>query len=694
MRWDQLGTDNFLAFDVEVDIHEAASLVHEFNPTYLVLRDSPTNEFDPPDSVYYLVPPEFFEWDQSTAPEDGITIRDRFKPQFGRIAEVVDTASDPITRPWRKGVTTTREIVVLGPGGVVASVVSSIGDEVDRAVEAARWGDTGARDLLEAVQIENLPQRKVAIPKRRIKIPSPIRRRRIADPQHHRGERAAPTDEGDGGGGGDGGNGGDLPGGMTVALKVSFPEMVELNTEASVLIRLTDRPDEPGGLPFIAAEGDRIDVIVSPVSGFSIVGKGEGTIEVTREGEPLAVQVKLRADTEGPGKVTVFAFRDQAPLGTVTILATVIAGSPTAGSSVTPLPIPATPRVEADLNLVILQESHQGGLAFRYVVSSADGRLNLRPFGPHRIDFEPGAYIHNLFEQIQEMPDNRGQWDGASSKRIERIGASLYELLVPEELQDIMWSIRDRISSVFIQTTEPWIPWELCRLSGRSAERIEEGPFLCELYDLSRWRPEMSMKTKLTARNVGFIAPRDADLAIQATEIAMLEALRSPGRAVVDISATYDGVLAAFGGGHHDVIHFTGHGENVDPSNAMRSELDLTGESKLRPDDISGTIKNLGRTNPLVFLNACQLGQASMGLHGIGGWAEAFINADAGAFLGSHWDVSDGLAESFAAKFYEEVLTGSTLAAAVRKARLDIRRDNDPTWLAYTLYAAPGASVT
>jgi hypothetical protein len=673
MRWDQLGTHNFLAFDVELDIHEAASLVHEFNPKYLVLRDAGPNRFDPTDSVYYFVRPEFFEWDQSTAPDEGVTIKDRFEPRFGKTAEVVDTASDPAVRPWRHGVPTRDEVVVLGPGGAVASVVPSIADEIDRALRAAALGDTGERVLHDAVQIESGHHPE------------------IADPTRDRSGKDEPSlGEGDGGGGDDGGT----PGEVTVALKVSFPETVELNKEASVLIQLIDRPDEPGGLPFTANEGDRIDVIVSPVCGFSIVGRGEGTIEVTREHQPLAVQVKLHADTEGRGEVTVLAFRDRAPLGTVTILATVIAGSPTAGSSATPLPIPATPRVEADLNLVILQESYNRGLAFRYVVSSADGSLNLSPFGPHGIDIEPGAYIHGLFDQIQGLPDNRGRWDRASSQRLERIGASLFELLIPGELQKILWGIRDRISSVFIQTTEPWIPWELCRLSGKGTNGIEEGPFLCEMYDLSRWHPGTPMKTKLTARNVGFIAPRDANLAIQATEIAMLAGLSSLSRTVLDINATYDGVLTALGGGRHDVIHFTGHGANIDPTNAMRSELDLSGESKLRPDDISGVVKNLGRANPLVFLNACQLGQASMGLHGIGGWAAAFMDADAGAFLGSHWDVTDGPAASFAATFYQEALNGSTLAAAVRKARLAIRRDDDPTWLAYTLYAAPGVSVT
>ena len=432
---------------------------------------------------------------------------------------------------------------------------------------------------------------------------------------------------------------------------------------------------------------------MSPVSGFSIVGKGEGTLEVTRENQPVALQMKLRADTVGRGEVTVLAFRDQTLLGTVRIIATVIVGGSTAGSSVIPLPIPATPRVEADLNLVILQESHNGGLAFRYLVSSADGSLNLSPFGPHAINVEPGEYIHGLFDEIQELPANRGRWDKAKAQRLERIGASLFEVLMPDDLRAVLWGIQRRISSVFIQTSEPWIPWELCRLSGEGTSGLEEGPFLCEIYDLSRWYPGTGLKRELTAHNVGFIAPRDAGLADQATEITMLEGLGDPSRTVVDINATYEGVLAAFGSAGHDVIHFAGHGSNIDPTNATRSELELSGPWNLRPNDISGVVKNLGKASPLVFLNACQLGQASMGLHGIGGWANAFVNAGAAAFLGSHWDVTDKLAASFAGTFYQAALTGSTLAAAVRAARRTIRRDDDPTWLAYTLHAAPGALV-
>ena len=485
----------------------------------------------------------------------------------------------------------------------------------------------------------------------------------------------------------------DLPADPAVALKMSFPETVQVQTESSLLIELTDRPDQPGTLPFSAEEGELIDVIASPVSGFSVVGRAEGTIAITHAYQPIAIQIKLRAETEGLGEVRVLAFRNRSPIGTISIMSNVVAGEPTSNQSIARLAIPATPRVEADLNLVITQEIHRGRLALKYVVSTADGRLNLTPFGPHTIDIEPGAHIHGIFDEIEKMPQSKGRWDKDKAQRIERLGVGLTELLMPADLQAVLWGVRNRISSIFIQTDEPWIPWELCRLSGKVGGRNREGPFLCEKYDLSRWYPGIGLKMELTAKSLGYIAPPGADLPGQIGEVEMLRGLQQENRNVVDIGATYEEVLRAFGSAGHDVIHFAGHGANTDRANASRSQLDLTGDDLLHPTDISGRVKNLGRANPLVFLNACQLGQSSMGLHGIAGWAQAFVGAGASAFVGSHWSVSDGRAAQFAEEFYRNALQGSTLARSVRLARLAIRDKADPSWLSYTLVAAPNACV-
>jgi CHAT domain-containing protein len=97
---------------------------------------------------------------------------------------------------------------------------------------------------------------------------------------------------------------------------------------------------------------------------------------------------------------------------------------------------------------------------------------------------------------------------------------------------------------------------------------------------------------------------------------------------------------------------------------------------------------------PLVFLNACRTdGQAPM-YTTVEGWAASFLRAGAGAFIGSLWEVVDTSAATYAQQFYQSALAGATLGEAARQAR-DAIRDNpaDPTWLAYTLYADPAATV-
>lgn len=110
-------------------------------------------------------------------------------------------------------------------------------------------------------------------------------------------------------------------------------------------------------------------------------------------------------------------------------------------------------------------------------------------------------------------------------------------------------------------------------------------------------------------------------------------------------------------------------------------------------DHLSGSVLNLGRSKPLVFLNACQVGQGGMSLTGIGGWASRFLAAGAGAFIGPLWSVYDKPACDFAKHLYSELIGGKPIGEAVKNARLSIRQDGDPTWLAYTVFAYPLATV-
>jgi len=119
----------------------------------------------------------------------------------------------------------------------------------------------------------------------------------------------------------------------------------------------------------------------------------------------------------------------------------------------------------------------------------------------------------------------------------------------------------------------------------------------------------------------------------------------------------------------------------------------LENGEELTPQDLSGVVKNLGKTHPLVFLNACQIGRTAMSLTDIGGWAAQFLRAGAAAFIGAYWSIFDKAAHDFALAFYGRLLTGMTVGKAVQEARRAIRPLGDPTWLAYTVYADPLAAV-
>lgn len=152
--------------------------------------------------------------------------------------------------------------------------------------------------------------------------------------------------------------------------------------------------------------------------------------------------------------------------------------------------------------------------------------------------------------------------------------------------------------------------------------------------------------------------------------------------------------------GQHDVIHFSCHGL-ADSDNIWNSELMMEGSivnGSYKLDSFSvamiqfANLKNDNEPGPLVFLNACEIGRGGREMVGTGGFAQAFIEEGAGAFIGSHWSVADNGATGFSEALYEALESGSTMTDAVKSARAHAKRkSNDFTWLAYVVYADPDA---
>ena len=198
-------------------------------------------------------------------------------------------------------------------------------------------------------------------------------------------------------------------------------------------------------------------------------------------------------------------------------------------------------------------------------------------------------------------------------------------------------------------------------------------------------------KTPLKLANMALVVPSDLGLPLASVERdAILELVRN-GRKVTQIGANFFELQDALASGEYDAWHFTGHGAHrtLDPNKAVML-LEKKNQT-FTPDNLAGKVRNLGRVRPIVFLNACQSGRSGMSLTGIGGWAREFLNAGAGAFIGTYWSVSDPSACKFAIAVYSRLLAGESVGKAIRGARTAIRDSGNPTWLAYTVFADPMA---
>ena len=414
-------------------------------------------------------------------------------------------------------------------------------------------------------------------------------------------------------------------------LVAEFPEQIALHREASLLISLTGDFGPAGSLPVELPEGSELDVVVQPRRGLSLVGTGEGRLVVTGEVEGLPLQFKVRGEEPGRGLLRILAFHQGRPLGVIS-LAPVVTGSAEAAGTATRAHVeplaPATARLP-DLSLLILEAREGAETILTLRLTSTDPALgyNLKPYGPIRLRSDPYAYFQDFFRDIERLPIRTPADKARAELRLAAKGASLFEALVPEDLRRALWGLRGRITSVQVQSEEPWIPWELCKLLGDDGGMVEEGPFFCEAFELTRWLPGLPQVPRLGLRNLALVVPTDSGLAYAAPESDFLLSLAVGDRRVERIPATFLDLHAALASGAYDGWHFSGHGSYRDEPNPERSALILEGGDRLTPEDLGGRVANLGKARPLVFLNACQVGQSQMTLTGIGGWAGRFLRA-------------------------------------------------------------------
>lgn len=497
-------------------------------------------------------------------------------------------------------------------------------------------------------------------------------------------------------------------------FRAQMPAEVEVDEVATVdvtvaLEELAVVASRAGAAGAAVVAGDRPLVFdVRARKGFEVLGEARTEMEALQPGDaPIDLFFDVRATDIGPGEVDVIVRQGQVPLVMLKMEPKVVREKSQRVQSLTTVEasVPDAPRLKGPINeLIIFEQTVHGETSLKFMFRSPE--LNIRATAES--EAIPGGletFVANVYQSIEDKWVLRKHTPEEFTKDLQAIGMTMFEQIVPPKIQKVLWNNRKVLSGIQVLSSEPYIPWEIVHLKGSGATTRDEW-FLGQL-GLVRWLenlegngfgPEHIDIAEALAVVPDYPEDTDWELTEPAVELDyLLNKLRATR--LESTRAEVDRVLET--PDSFDLFHFAGHGSappgGLDASLILGVEPD--GRDWLTVQLDSMTVQhraNLTSSDkrPMVVLNACQVGRLQRRLAGTGGFAKAFLSKGAGLFVSSLWAVGDEPAREFVEGLYESLLSGSMVADAVVQARTRARDSGDVTWLAYTVYGNPHATVS
>ncbi len=494
---------------------------------------------------------------------------------------------------------------------------------------------------------------------------------------------------------------------------------VEVSLSRETLAAAAGRASDGGAGRVNVDPGATLIVQVIPKRNFVLVDATQARVEVDppQPGEPIVLYFDVTAAHPGPGEVWVIVRQRQMGIARLVLTPTVVvqpAAAPARRASAA-ADVEDAPALTAPLDQLLVIEQ-QVGDTVQYLYELEMPSLNLlemctsAPLKGQRDDYVKALYkeIEDRYVSTFNTAAHTADVD-AFTLELRAYGVTLFDELFPAPLQQLLWLHRDRIASVRIVSTEPFIPWEIVHLRepGRPLHAAEPSRFLGQM-GLVRWLHNVNglPPSALRIRNgqARYVIPDYAhpDWKLPQTVHERLYLEREfmatpiePQPRAVQAAITTPGSF--------DLLHIACHGEaesdaiaharivlegRVEGGNFVPTHLTASNV------DAYANLKGADGSQPIVFLNACQAGRAGYKLTGIGGFAQAFLRGGAGAFIGTLWSVGDEPAFDFGKELYDQLIRGASISEAAIAAREAARRAGDATWLAYVLYAHPHARLT
>jgi DNA-binding beta-propeller fold protein YncE len=463
--------------------------------------------------------------------------------------------------------------------------------------------------------------------------------------------------------------------------------------ELTVRVSHTDVPGRSAKLDLqIPPEGVYLDISVIAET-FEFEGQQTASLFVPPTGDSALVGFRLKALKDGPTQIYISAFHGGTKVADLTLRVTV---GTTANE--TPPGQPASsvignllnkPRDVVSLQLIY----HKPSDTYLFVWHDEEG-------------WQPAAYTKKQFaeldkvikktkNEIEEIArlDYNTKSEAAKHKLRTR-GIGLWEDLVPCKIRDRFYSRHDKIRRIIIYANEDLFPWEML-YPYRKEPHFDCDQFLIELVEVCRWVHGSEPPTTIPVRRADFVVAVQAELDKADAEITKVIDLLKIWNAALQGKRIEDAneLFQLFKQKIVSLLHFACH-QSFDQD----IERIMVNNDPVTPQDFVDA-QLLADAAPFIFMNACRSDRKVPGYTKMGGWANSFLSAGAGAFIGTLWEVRDETAKLFAETLYQELFhleQQQTFGEALRRARLAVQKEapGDPTWLAYSFYGNSDARVT
>ncbi|WP_063804121.1 CHAT domain-containing protein [Streptomyces bungoensis] len=441
--------------------------------------------------------------------------------------------------------------------------------------------------------------------------------------------------------------------------------------------------------PFAIPSGGARVLVTLHSPGLIVLDELQQELHVMPGRDSDVLLFRLKAPAPGLHRVTVRAFRGGTFLGEVTCQTSVEHGSVTRDGHPRDAPLPSMAFDPGEVTLQVLRDEAAGSFSFQLISERcyAPETFRFRAGDPRRATEQIYAELRNAARAA--ATDGNEEYARRLRDRLRSHGVRLWASAVPEAVQRQFWAEAGRITSFTVLGEHDMVPWELLYPLN---DGQEDRGFLAEWLPVVRRVFGQDRVRELGLPGVAFVVPPGSP-ANAGAEVASLRARLGPGVADAGVLTERAALTALIEGGHAGLLHFachnafTGTGSCVTMADGPFDPIDLTSAAQLR---------TLRAHHPLVFFNACRSAGEIDWFGESLGWAPQFLQAGAGAFVGTLWPVRSRSALRFAEAFYDQLLThGQSLGQASLAARRTVRdlHGGDPTWLAYAVYGSPAAKA-